>query len=277
MVNGIGATFSSSQNTQAKINIVRREDCKAEDIYDFNYNPHNDGLYPCRVNGEPKYLSPIGVGESSFGIPITMHGIKLDFKSAEKFFATDISSLERKSYYDNTLEVREFTENDRRYVWSLARQQAEVHLVGQLAVFAKVEISPGTCIGAYSGEVINDDNESEFTSEQINTYSTEFRICRNGERAKTVIVGDGALSRINGIFSHDHERGWYEEKSSVNVCFANVPAITNIGEDLLLPCVFAIASINPGEELRIEYGYSNKQVSKMMAGYNPKNNADKKD
>jgi len=271
MINAIGGTAHYSSISQTENRHVRSEDCKSHNVYSFCYDSNNDGLYPSRLNGEPKYLSPSEVGKFSLWIPTEENGVALDFHSAEKFFSTDISPAERKSFYDSTMEVREFHENDRRYVFSLARQQAEKHLVGQLSVFSKVDVSAGKCIGVYAGEVVNNDNIYKFSEHDINTYSMEFHMRSGSEKNETIIVGDGAISRINGIFEYDEARGWHEAESGFNVCVEGVPAELNNGDEVLFPCYFAISDIKPGEELRVLYGYNDQAVSEIMSRYGSPN------
>lgn len=267
MINGIGETAQYSSTAQTESNELHIEDCKRQDIYGFSYNPQNDGYYPYRLDGMPVHLSAIGVGQSCFVFPTEENGITLDFHSAEKFFSPDLSSAERQLLYENTLDVKEFQENDRRYVYSGERQESEIHLVGKLSVFAKVAINAGTCIGVYAGEVINDNNFNKFSKSDLDSHALIFDICSGFVKSEEVIVGDGAISRIKGIFERSENSGWHEGSSGYNVCMAGVPGKMNNGDELLIPCCFAISDITPGTELRLHYGYSNQMVENAMNKY----------
>lgn len=238
--------------------------CKQENIYNFEYHPRNDGYYPCRIYGLPEPVYPYTGSCFYYGVSRERNGVQFDFQSAEKYYSIEFTPEERCHFYNSIMEVRTFTEGDIPVGISEARRYAEERLVDQHSVFAKEDILAGQCIGIYAGESVVSGNHTCFRQKDRELYGIELNVRTHRKPVEGTLVGDGTLSRINSIFAYEQSRGWYEEKSGYNVILASVPVISEEGEHILWPCCFALTNIKAGEEMRVQYGYPDDLVNRMM-------------
>ncbi|WP_208718141.1 hypothetical protein [Pantoea cypripedii] len=264
MINGVQASMHSTIITPEEKKEWPPGSCKEGNVYDFQYYPRNDGYYPCRIYGQPEPVFPYRGSCFSYNVPRERKGLQLDFQSAEKFYSPEYTPEQRCHFYNSLMEVRTFTEGDISAGISEARRYAELRLVGQHSVFANEDILAGQAIGIYAGEGVVSDNHHRFSQKDREVYGVELHVRTHHKFITGKLVGDGTLSRVNSIFEYEETRGWYEAKSGYNVILASVSVISEEGEHILWPCFFAIVNIKAGEEMRVEYGYPDEVVNRMM-------------
>jgi len=221
------------------------------------YNRANNGKYPLRdTAGRPIRISKLQTKvRFENGDLYTSEQIKpyIKFEGFE-----DVARL-----YEEKLQWRVFTEAD-------VKVPGERALVGQSMVVANRRIAKGEALGVYGGAI----TPARFVQphEQTFTMLAGMRLKYGaGEFIPDplAILGDNIMSRINSNFEYDATgKPVRQAKEGYNVELVpfDVEAQQWIGKqlvtkDFILNAVFASQEIPAGTELRLDYNYSEQQMS----------------
>ncbi|MDR9865724.1 hypothetical protein [Pseudomonas baetica] len=222
-----------------------------------SYNRANNGRYPFRDSrGRPVRIRKI---ETRVITPEGEQYLAAAIKPYIKFEGhEDVARL-----YEEKLEVRRFTHAD-------AKVPQEVALVGQYLVAANKRLAKGEALGVYGGTII----PLKYVRRQEQTFTMYAgATIRYGAgqliQERLVIVGDNALSRINSNFEYDATgRPVRQSPTGYNVGSVafNVEAELIVGDKLILKpyvltALFALQDIPAGAELRMDYDYSENEMS----------------
>lgn len=222
-----------------------------------SYNRANNGRYPLRdTRGRPIRIRKIdsrvtSVSENSY--------LAADIKPYIRFEGFD----EVGRLYEEKLEVRRFTSAD-------AKVPQEHTLIGQMMVAANRRIAKGEAIGVYGGTVMPlkyvPRSEQTFTMYvgQTFQYGPGHLIPE-----RLVVVGDNAISRINSNFEYNEvgkpvrqsRTGFNVEPVAFNIHAELLIGDSPVTKPYVLTAVFATEDIPAGTELRMDYDYTDQEMS----------------
>ncbi len=222
-----------------------------------SYDRANNGRYPLRDSrGRPIRIRKIGSkGISDSGADYRAAAVKpyIQFEGYEA-----VGRL-----YEEKLEVRRFTVAD-------AQVTQELAMVGQMMVVANRRIAKGEALGIYGGTVM----PLKFISPEHQTFTMFVgEAVRYGAgnliQEPLVILGDNATSRINSNFEYDDRgkpvrqlsTGYNVETVGFNVEADLILGDTAVRKPYLLTALFASEDIPAGKELRMDYHYSDQEMS----------------
>ncbi|MFJ2528935.1 hypothetical protein [Pseudomonas helmanticensis] len=168
--------------------------------------------------------------------------------------------------YEEKLQWRLFTEAD-------MRAPGERVLIGQSMVVANRRIARGEAVGVYGGAI----TPGRLVPFREQTYTTNAGVRYQPGPGHLIpdylaIVGDTIISRINTHFWYDVTgRPVRQATDGYNVEFVpfNVDAQQWIGKELvtkkfILNAIFATEDIPAGTELRLNYNYSDEDISRLF-------------
>ncbi|WP_130912247.1 hypothetical protein [Pseudomonas sp. Sample_9] len=221
-----------------------------------SYNRANNGRYPIRgADGQPMYIKAIEGSSTLVNGNVYAVTPVMPYLKAGGF--ENVARL-----YEEKLQLRTFTEAD-------IVVPGEKTLVGQSMVVANRRIVKGEVIGVYGGDLV----PHVFLSreEQVFAMTAATGIAIESGRAREVkiaIVGDNIVSRINTNFVFNKEgRPIRQAPAGYNV--ETVPFAVEVEDrsggqavrrGLDLSTVFATADIPAGQELRLNYNYSPRDM-----------------
>jgi hypothetical protein len=132
----------------------------------------------------------------------------------------------------------------------------EEPLLGQRGLFARLPIAAGTCLGVYSGQLMDEVDQFILRDDR---YLMALRSAPTGDPTATTprraaINGEGPLAMMNTLFDYDaagqptgHPGGGY------NVERVLYPARLSHGWHVGIPAAFTCADVQAEEELRFNY------------------------
>lgn len=221
------------------------------------YNRANNGKYPLRdIAGRP--------------IRIKKLQTKVRFDNGELYTSEQIKPYIRfEGYedvarlYEEKLQWRVFTEADMKV-------PGERALIGQSMVVANRRIAKGEALGVYGGAI----TPARFVQPHEQTFTMLAGVRLKYGAGEFIpdplaIMGDTIMSRINSTFEYDATgRPVRQAREGYNVELVpfDVEAQQWIGKqlvnrDFILNAVFATQDIPAGTELRLDYNYSEQQMS----------------
>lgn len=221
------------------------------------YDRANNGKYPMRdTAGRPIRIKRLeNKVRSANGILYTSEQIKPYIKFGEH---ETVARL-----YEEKLQWRLFTEAD-------VRVPGERALIGQSMVVANRRIADGEALGVYGGAI----TPARFVQPHEQTFSMLAGMRYQYGPGQLIedplaILGDNILSRINSNFEYDATgKPVRQAKEGYNVVLVpfNVEAQQWMGKqlvtkDFILNAIFATQDIPAGTELRLDYNYSDQQMS----------------
>ncbi|WP_242208468.1 MULTISPECIES: SET domain-containing protein [unclassified Pseudomonas] len=244
--------------TAQELNLMR-----SETRYSFlgnqlgTYNRANNGKYPLR---------------DTAGRPIRIRKLqtKVRFENGDLFTSEQIKPyIKYEGYedvamlYEEKLQWRLFTEAD-------VKVPGEKALIGQSMVVANRRLAKGEVIGVYGGAI----TPARFVQPYEQTFSMLAGVRLQYGPGQMLpdplaILGDNIISRINSNFEYDaagkpvrQARGGY----NVETVPFDIEAQQWVGKqlvtkDFILNAVFASQDIPAGTELRLDYNYTEQQMS----------------
>jgi hypothetical protein len=248
--------------TLEELNLMR-----SETRYSFlgnrlgSYNRANNGKYPLRdTDGRP--------------IRIRQLQTKVRFKNGDQFTSEQIKPYIKfeghedvAMLYEEKLQWRLFTEAD-------VNVPGESALIGQSMVVANRRIAKGEAIGVYGGVI----TPKRFIRRNEQTFSmlAGMRV-RYGPGTllpdPLAILGDNIISRINSNFDYDDTGkpirqaagGYNVEAVPFNVEAQQWIGNKQVTKKFILSAIFASDDIPAGVELRLDYNYTEQEVSWAFA------------
>ena len=244
--------------TAHELNLMR-----SETRYSFlgnqlgTYNRANNGKYPLRdVAGRP--------------IRIRKLQTKVRFENGDQFTSEQIKPyIKHEGYedvamlYEEKLQWRVFTEAD-------VQVPGEKALIGQSMVVANRRIAKGETIGVYAGVI----TPARFVHPHEQTFSmlAGVRLQYGPGRMlpdPLAILGDNIISRINSNFEYNEAGkpirqapgGYNVETVPFDIEAQQWVGDKQVTRDFILNTVFASQDIPAGTELRLDYNYSEQQMS----------------
>lgn len=217
------------------------------------YNPKNDGLYPIRLsNGKVLGITRIDdIGQSQSGEPYSS-------KQVYPFIDKDKSPKERAALYN------QITCKPIKKVANLL----ESALIGQDGVFATKFIPKGTCIGVYGGVIFPNipvtrlpQHESKLLG-HLDTYL--LYLMRAGQPI-VPIDGDTIISKANTTFIYEDGQPVDQAPlSAFNTERVDFGVDLSNGLKTNIATLFTTKDIQPGEEIRFDYGYEPEDIKKKF-------------
>lgn len=221
------------------------------------YNRANNGKYPLR---------------DTAGRPIRIRKLqsKVRFENGDQYTSEQIKPYIKFEgheqvalLYEEKLQLRTFTEAD-------AKVPGEKSLIGQSMVVANRRIAKGEAIGVYGGAItparLVRPNEQTFTMLAGMRLKPGPGVLLPDPLA---ILGDTIISRINSNFEYDNAGKPIRQAPdgyNVETVPFDVEAQQWLGKQLvtknfILNAIFATQDIPAGTELRLDYNYSEQQMS----------------
>lgn len=172
--------------------------------------------------------------------------------------------------YDNKLEVTRFTAAHQR-------SPEEASLIGQATVVTTRAIRKGETLGVYGGELLpvyvaENRRDPYLLDVYVHRRAMESRKGAPDARqisANLVLSGDNVLSRINTLFEYENGKPVRQAETGYNLEIAGFDVDTQQGDQpmvrLRLTALFASEDIEPGTEVRWNYGYDEHTV-RMLFG-----------
>ncbi|MFG6204589.1 SET domain-containing protein [Pseudomonas retamae] len=221
------------------------------------YNRANNGKYPLRdIAGRPirirKLETKVRLAEGEL---YTSEQIKpyIKFEGHE-----DVAML-----YEQKLQWRVFTETD-------VKVPGEKALIGQSMVVANRRIAKGEAIGVYGGVIM----PARFVRPYEQTFSMLAGVRLQYGPGQMLpdplaILGDNIISRINSNFEYNEAGrpirqapgGYNVETVPFDIEAQQWVGDKQVSRDFILNAVFASQDIPAGTELRLDYNYSEQQMS----------------
>jgi hypothetical protein len=240
---------------------------RAETPYSFlsnrrgHYNRANNGKYPLR---------------DTAGMPIRIKRMqnKVRLKSGEWYSSEPIKPYIKFGEYEKVAQLYEEKLQWRLFTEADVKVPGERSLIDQSMVVANRRLAKGEAIGVYGGVI----TPKRFVRRHEQTFAT-----LAGMRFQygpghlipdpLVVLGDNILSRINSNFEYDATgRPVRQAASGYNVEFVSfsIEAQQLMGKDLvtkefILNGIIASEDIPAGTELRLDYGYSEQQMSLIFS------------
>jgi len=221
------------------------------------YNRANNGKYPLRdVAGRP--------------IRIRKLQTKVRFENGDLFTSEHIKPyIKYEGYedvamlYEEKLQWRVFTEADMKV-------PGEKALIGQSMVVANRRIAKGEAIGVYGGVI----TPARFVRPYEQTFSmlAGMRLQYGPGRMlpdPLAVLGDNIISRINSNFEYNEAgkpirqapNGYNVETVPFDIEAQQWVGDKQVTRDFILNTLFASQDIPAGTELRLDYNYSEQQMS----------------
>lgn len=221
------------------------------------YNRANNGKYPLRdVAGRP--------------IRIRKLQTKVRFENGDQFTSEQIKPyIKYEGYedvamlYEEKLQWRVFTEADMKV-------PGEKALIGQSMVVANRRIAKGEAIGVYGGVI----TPARFVRPYEQTFSmlAGMRLQYGPGQMlpdPLAILGDNIISRINSNFEYNEAgkpirqapNGYNVETVPFDIEAQQWVGDRQVTRDFILNTLFASQDIPAGTELRLDYNYSEQQMS----------------
>lgn len=206
------------------------------------YKAWNNRLYPIRsTKGLPievkRFINDIGISQS---------GERYSSGKVKPFLSTELTETERAALYDQ-LSCERITK---------VENPLEKGLLGEYGVKAARFIPKGTCIGVYGGTVFQ--NVPENLLQHIGTY---LLAPSDGKLNGPLIDGDNVLARMNTTFLYKSGKPYQQAPfSAYNVERVDFKVELMNGMKIRIPSFFTTKDIQPGEELRFDYGYTEEMI-----------------
>lgn len=195
------------------------------------------GIYPWRDSNQGElHVRPIGLLSAA-----SARGRRYEWSEVAPYADAGVSESARAARYRSQLRVRQITRND-------LQPGDDGALVGQRGVFARQRVAAGTCVGVYGGQVLD-------RADVFILQDDRYLISASSSPGEKGINGENMMAIMNTFYLRDaqgklagHPPGGY----SVEPAVFNVETLR--GEPLLVHAFFATRDIEPGEELRWNYG-----------------------
>ncbi|MCM5681462.1 SET domain-containing protein [Schlegelella sp. S2-27] len=227
---GSGRVFSMLRQVRYRHRhrIVRRE-----------YRDEDCGNYPLRDADHPTVHVRSARATSVTSISRRTYA----YADVEPYLSPRVSKRARAALYRRRLQARTLTAED-------LRSPEEQALIGQRGVFATAPIEPGSCVGVYGGQIL-DEADGFLAQAADGRYLINASPNRAGE---TFINGETLLSLMNTHFLFD-DRGepCGHPPTGYNVECADFLVEAAYGWSLVVYGFFAVTEIRPGDELRWNY------------------------
>ncbi|WP_447757111.1 hypothetical protein [Pseudomonas moraviensis] len=221
------------------------------------YNRANNGRYPLR---------------DTAGRPIRIKKLqtKVRFENGDLYTSEQIKPYIRFEGYEDV--ARLYEEKLQWRVFTEADMQApgERALIGQSMVVANRRIAKGEALGVYGGAI----TPARFVQPHEQTFTMLAGVRLKYGAGEFIpdplaILGDTIMSRINSTFEYDATGKPVRQATegyNVELVPFDVEAQQWIGKqlvtrDFILNAVFATQDIPAGTELRLDYNYSEQQMS----------------
>ena len=203
------------------------------------YRDEDCGNYPLRDAEHPavpvRSARPVSLSSIS--------GRTYDYADLEPYLSPRVSKRARASLYLSRLQARTMTTDD-------LQSPQEQALIGQRGVFAIAPIPPGTCVGVYGGQIL--DEADGFLAQAADG---RYLINASPDRAGHAFInGETLLSLMNTHFLFDeHGQPCGHPPTGYNVECADFLVEAAYGWTLVVYGFFATSEIRPGDELRWNY------------------------
>jgi len=203
------------------------------------YRDEDCGNYPLR-DAEHAVVPVHSAGAHSLS---SISGRTYDYAGLEPYLSPRLSKRARAALYRRHLLARTMTAAD-------LQSPHEQALIGQRGVFATVPIAPGTCVGVYGGQIL--DEADGFLAQAADG---RYLINASPDRAgQAFINGETLLSLMNTHFLFDRQgQPCGHPVNGYNVECADFLVEAAYGWKLVVYGFFATTEIRPGEELRWNY------------------------
>lgn len=224
------------------------------------YDRANNGRYPLRnEKGEPMRIKKIEINGRS-------RKTGQEFSKAKIMPFIQWEGFEKvAALYDDKLKVVSFTAAHQRF-------PEEVSLIGQSTVITTRAISKDEPLGVYGGELLPE----YIAANRRDPYLLDVYVdIRPGTTTSSPInpvlalSGDNLLSRINTLFEYESGKPVKQAKTGYNVVDAAFLVDTQVKdlpmERLQLVALFAGEDLEPGTELRWNYGYDEAMIEGLFA------------
>lgn len=224
----VGRVFSMLKQVRYRHRhrIVRRE-----------YRDEDCGNYPLRDAEHPE----VHVRSADATSRLSPGGRTYAYADVEPFLSPSVSKRARAALYRCRLQARTLTAAD-------LKGPHEQPLIGQRGVFATAAIQPGTCVGVYGGQIMD---EADIFLVPDDRYLINASPERVGE---TGINGENLMSLTNTLFLVDEQgKPCGHPATGYNMEAAQFQLQAAHGWKLIVHAFFATAEIRPGDELRWNY------------------------
>lgn len=225
-----------------------------------SYNRANNGKYPLRdIAGKPIRIRKLQTSVSYENGDVFTSGQIKPYIKFEGY--AEVARL-----YEEKLQWRIFTEDD-------VSVPGERALIGQSMVVANRRIAKGETLGVYGGTI----TPARFVPPHQQTFAMlagtryQFGV---GQMVPDplAILGDNILSRINSSFEYDAtgkpvrqaREGYNVELVPFDVKAEQWLGQRQVTRDFKLNVVFASQDIPAGTELRLNYNYNEKDMSRLF-------------
>lgn len=259
------ADEGSTVYTPAESRRMRSSNCyQHSQNYRRQYDRANNGRYPLRdLEGRPmrvRFIESFGTSEHStarFNKSLIMPFIR--WEGFEKVAAL----------YDDKLEVTAFTAAHQKF-------PEEAALLGEMTVVTTQAIQKGEPLGVYGGELVplpvaeirNDPYLLDVFVHKKASSHLSGTLTSTQISPDVALSGDNILSRINTLFEYEHGRPVRQARTGYNVVEAGFTVDTQVGNQpmvrLRLTGFFASEDLNPGTELRWNYGYDERTIQRLF-------------
>jgi hypothetical protein len=227
---GSGRVFSMLRHVRYRHRhrITRRE-----------YRDEDCGNYPLRDAEHP--VVPVrSAGAHSLS---SISGRTYDYADVEPYLSPRVSKRARASLYRMRLQARTMTPAD-------LQSPHEQALIGQRGLFATRPIEPGSCVGVYGGQIL-DEADGFLAQAADGRYLINASPDRPGQ---AFINGETMLSLMNTHFLFDEQgQPCGHPPTGYNVECADFRVEAAYGWTLVIYGFFATTYIRPGDELRWNY------------------------
>jgi hypothetical protein len=201
------------------------------------YRDEDCGNYPLRDAEHPA----VHVRSAQPTSKAAPSGRTYAYAEVEPFLSPGTSKRARAALYRSRLQARSLTAAD-------LKGPHEQALIGQRGVFATAAIQPGTCVGVYGGQIMD---EADIFLVIDDRYLINASPDRVGE---TGINGENLMSLTNTLFIVDAQgKPCGHPATGYNIEAAQFQVETQYGWHLIVHAFFAITEIRPGDELRWNY------------------------
>jgi hypothetical protein len=163
------------------------------------------------------------------------------YADVEPFLSPSVSKRARAALYRSRLQARTLTADD-------LQAPHEQPLIGQRGVFATAAIQPGTCVGVYGGQIMDEADIFLVIDDRYLINASPDRIGETG------INGENLMSLTNTLFVVDAKgQPCGHPPAGYNIEAAQFEVQATHGWKLIVHAFFAITEIRPGDELRWNY------------------------
>jgi hypothetical protein len=234
----------------------------------FSYLGNRPGVYDRANNGKYPFRDMVGR-------PVRIKKLQtiVRFEDGGRYTSEQVKPYIKFGAYENVARLYEEKLQWRLFTKADMRGPGERALIGQSMVVANRRIARGEVVGVYGGAI---------TPGRLVPLSQQSYTAKAGVRLQPgpgyfipdelAIVGDTITSRINTHFWYDATgRPVRQATDGYNVEFVpfDVDAQQWLGDELvtrqfILNAIFATEDIPAGTELRIDYNYSDEDMSRLF-------------